>query len=219
MIELVVTVLFLIVLEGLLSFDNALALAAMVRHLPVSQQKKALHYGMLGAFSFRALILFFIVYVVGNVWFKALGAAYLLYLSISFFCKKEDEGATTKNAVRTFWRTIVMVELMDLAFSVDSIVAAAGVSSRYEVLLAGGILGIIMMRYAATIFIGLMAKFPDLERSAFLLVGIVGAKLALEAWPGVDFHDKAQPWFWCVWGLMALSLTSGLRRRRVLIRA
>ena len=72
----------LIVLEGLLAADNAVVMAVMVKHLPRLQQKKALFYGLLGAFVFRFAALFMITFLV-NIWqIQALGAAYLLFISI-----------------------------------------------------------------------------------------------------------------------------------------
>lgn len=197
MIEIIGTVLFLALLEGLLSFDNALALAAMVKHLPECQRKKALTYGMIGAFGFRLLALCFVTYIIANPWIKTVGAVYLIYLAVSHFIKS-DEGQGIKVHTGRFIKTVIMVELTDIAFSIDSIITAVGVSKNLYVVIAGGIIGIIMMRFAATVFIKLIDKFPRLETSAFILVGIVGAKLIIETCCGIDFHDQltAQALFW-----------------------
>lgn len=205
MIQDIFAVLFLVVLEGLLSFDNALALAAMVRHLPATQQKRALYYGMVGAFVFRFIALWFVTFLMQNIWVKFLGGTYLLGLAVKyfFFGSKEDEG---KSHHSVFWRTVIIVELTDIAFSIDSILAAVAVSQTLWVVVVGGILGIIMMRFAASIFINLIAKFPRLEDSAFLLVGIVGVKLTAES---QGHHIPA----WIVWGLMALALLLGFTKK------
>ena len=76
----------LVLLEGLLSADNALVLAMMVKHLPEEQRKKALFYGILGSYAFR-----FVAIALGTVlikiwWVKLIGAMYLLYLAGAFFC-------------------------------------------------------------------------------------------------------------------------------------
>lgn len=84
--------LVLVFLEGLLAADNAIVMAVMVKHLPPEQRKKALFYGLLGAFVFRFLALF-LISIIANFWFiQAAGAVYLIYMSIKnlweFFHKK-----------------------------------------------------------------------------------------------------------------------------------
>ena len=75
------TIGLLVILEGLLSADNALVLAILVLGLPKEQQRKALRYGILGAFFFRALATLLAVYLIQLSWVKLVGAAYLLYRS------------------------------------------------------------------------------------------------------------------------------------------
>lgn len=205
MIHDIMAILFLIVLEGLLSFDNALALAAMVKHLPEKEQKLALWYGMAGAFLFRFLALCFVVYLMENQWVKVVGGLYLCWLTVKFFWPSGDEAEDDGkgNILRGFWMTVALVELTDIAFSIDSILAAVAVSNKVWVVVAGGIMGIIMMRFAASVFIGLMKVHPKLERSAFLLVGIVGVKLLVEA----SGHHLSG---WLTWPLMLVALLSGL---------
>lgn len=176
----------LIIMEGLLSADNALVLAVMVRHLPEEQRKKALMYGLLGAYVFRFLFIGIGVYLV-KFWFvKVLGAAYLAWICYSHFRKKanenEGEAEFNKNSwlVRTFgifWATVISVELMDIAFSADSILAAFAISDQVWVLLLGGMIGILLMRTVAKFFLKLIDKFPELENTAFILIGIIAAKM------------------------------------------
>lgn len=211
---------FLVILEGLLSFDNALALAAMVKHLPEQQRKRALTYGMAGAFIFRLGALSIVTYLMTAYWVKWVGGAYLVWLAAShFFVKKEPENLIGKEvSAISFWRTILLVELTDIAFSIDSILAAVAVSSKLWVVVIGGVLGIVAMRFAATVFVGLIERYPKLEHSAFILVAIVGAKLILEAsqaYAGVhllDFESMASPAFWCLWGAMACGLMYGFSK-------
>lgn len=176
----VMVVLFLIFLEGALSFDNAVVLALMVKHLPPESQKKALTYGIWGAFAFRFLSLFFITSIFKWVWIKRIGAAYLLYLAGKHFISRaiSGEGETPRDASGyDFWRTIVCVELMDIAFSIDSIMASVSVSNNFIVVFLGGVLGIVMMRFAATFFVKLLERFPFIEHVAYALVGGLGARM------------------------------------------
>jgi len=138
-------VLVLIALEGLLSADNALVLAVMVKHLPGEQQKKALFYGLAGAFVLRFAALFAISFLV-DIWqIQALGAAYLLIMGLRHIYKTakarklgENHGAENELDAEPkseepvskgeFWRTVAKIEFADLAFAVDSILAAVALA-------------------------------------------------------------------------------------------
>ncbi|WP_445487547.1 TerC family protein [Niallia sp. 03133] len=175
----------LVLLEGLLSADNALVLAIMVKHLPRKKQKKALTYGLFGAYFFRFLFIGLGVFLIKFMWIKILGAAYLAWIVIKHFWKGEGEEETsgmnkTSWAVGKFgifWATVISVELMDLAFSVDSILASFAVSEEVWILLLGGMLGILMMRTVAKLFLVLIEKVPELETTAFVLIGIISLKM------------------------------------------
>lgn len=171
----------LIVLEGLLSADNALVLAVMVKHLPPQQRKKALFYGIFGAYFFRILAIGLGVTLINIPWIKIICGHYLLFIVFqNLFMKNEDED-TAANKKMGFWRTILAVELMDIAFSFDSVIAAFGVSNQVWVLFLGGVLGILMMRGVAQLFLKLIEKIPEFEITAFILIAIIGVKMILAA--------------------------------------
>jgi YkoY family integral membrane protein len=181
-------VLWLVFLEGLLSADNALVLAMMVRHLPRPQQKRALRYGIWGAFLFR-LVAVSLASLLLQVWpLKVLGGLYLLYLAGSHFLlssRGEEHGVMKRPFGGGFWGTVLSVELADIAFSIDSILAAVaaadklpiGPTGRYWVVVVGGFLGILTMRFVAGYFIILLDKFRGLEQGAYGLVAWIGLNL------------------------------------------
>lgn len=181
----------LVIIEGLLSADNALVLAVMVRHLPEKQRKKALFYGLIGAYFFRFLAIGVGVFLIKLWWVKVLGAAYLAWLAIQYFIEKSKGGGTEEEIedmkakgflmriFGTFWGTVIAVELMDIAFSVDSVLAAFGVSEKVWVLLLGGMIGILMMRGIAGVFLKLIERVPELETTAYLLILLIAAKMLL----------------------------------------
>ncbi|MCP3033027.1 TerC family protein [Halobacillus sp. A1] len=208
----------LVGLEGILAADNALVLAIMVKHLPEDQRKKALFYGLLGAFVLRFASLFVISFLV-DVWqVQALGAAYLLFISGKhLFDKwrakngKDEESGGEKEPEgegSSFWMTVVKVELADLAFAVDSILAAVALAvvlpatplpnvgsldgGQFAVILTGGMIGIIIMRFAANVFVNLLQSRPGLEIAAFVIVGWVGIKLLVYtlAHPSIQILDE-----------------------------
>ncbi|WP_238650708.1 TerC family protein [Paenibacillus piscarius] len=167
----------LILLEGLLSADNALVLAVMVKHLPKEQQRKALFYGILGAYLFRFLAIGLGTYLVKFTLVKVLGALYLFYIAYKGLFKGSGEDGEVKNKGASFWKTVLLVELMDIAFSIDSVVAAFGLSSEVWVLFLGGILGVLMMRGVAQVFLKLIARYPELEQTAFILIALIAGKM------------------------------------------
>ena len=183
-------ILSLAVMECILSADNALVLSALFKPLPKEQQKKALIFGLWGAYIFR-----FIFIGLGTVlikfWpIKLIGALYLLYLAIKFFLNKRKEGEPEDDfdtkpkgwlvkVFGTFWATVISVELMDLAFSVDSILTALAISEEVWVVLLGGMIGILLMRGIATVFITLMNKVPELETTAYVLILFIALKMGL----------------------------------------
>ena len=185
-------VLNLVVIESLLSVDNAAVLATMVMDLPKDQRDKALKYGIIGAYVFRGICLFLAAYLVKIWWLKPLGGLYLLYLAIDYFLKKnknaegEEEEVdkskswiykSTVGLVGTFWATVALVEVMDLAFSIDNVFAAVAFTDNIWLIYIGVFIGILAMRFVAQAFVKLMEKFSFLETVAFLVIGVLGIKL------------------------------------------
>lgn len=191
----------LVIMEGLLSADNALVLAVMVKHLPEKQRKRALFYGLLGAYAFRFLAIGVGVYLIEFWYVKVLGAGYLAWLAIKYFMDKRKENASESEGedepeginksgllIRlfgNFWGTVAAVELMDIAFSIDSVLAAFGISDQIWVLLLGGMLGVLMMRGVAGVFLKLIDRVPEIETTAYVLILIIAVKMLLGV---VDIH-------------------------------
>jgi YkoY family integral membrane protein len=182
----------LIILEGLLSADNALVLAVMVKHLPKEQRKKALFFGIIGAYFFRIIAIGLGVSLIKIAWIQILGGHYLLWLVFQNFIKKNEEEEQVQSKAMGFWRTVLAVEVMDIAFSLDSIIAAFGVSNQVWVLFLGGVLGILMMRGVAQIFLALIEKVPELETTAFILIAIIAVKMIAAAF---GFHLDSMIFF------------------------
>ena len=176
----------LIVLEGLLSADNALVMAIMVLGLPRDQHQKALRYGLIGGFAFRIAATLLATYLIHVAWVKLLGGAYLLYLTYVHFGRShggdrnEPPKAKPGFGLNAFWATVVRVEIINLAFSIDSILAAVALSQKTWVVVTGGILGIVAMRIAAGQLIAVIRKYPAIVDGAFIIIGYVGIKLLLE---------------------------------------
>ncbi len=267
----------LVLLEGALSIDNALVLGLLAKRLPKEQQRKALTYGLIGAFVFRFIAVFMAALLLKWRFVKLLGGGYLVYIAVKhlLFERHEDDGEVHFTALgepmlvheRTgeplteteeeseiqqraplpvpghkrsgakfakFWPTVLVIELTDVAFAVDSILAAIGVVGsappgtpkdalhpKLWVIIAGGLLGVILMRFAAVIFIKLLERFPRFSTAAYLLVLVIGGKLLIdwgfnsEEHPHrVDFHTPTTAAFWIFWGLMAATFAIGFVPKR-----
>lgn len=184
----ITVVLTLLLLETLLSIDNAVVLAILVAPLPEKQQAKALRYGIIGAYVFRGLCLVFAAWLIHIWWLKIIGGAYLVWLSFDYFRSDSpkdgdviasDRGLIGKLTpyIGALWATIVAVELLDITFSIDNIFAAVALTDKVWLIMIGVGIGILAMRFVAQRFVGLLKKYPRLESAAFLVIGLLGLKL------------------------------------------
>jgi len=180
----------LIILEGLLSVDNALVLAAMVSHLPEKQRTWALRAGLLGAYVLRGLSLAFVSVLIANPWIKLVGGGYLIYLMCSHLgVAEEGEQDAHNGKAASFWATVVAVEIADMTFSIDNILAAAALSSKLWVVITGVFIGILAMRFVAGVFVKLIDRFPILAKIAYVLVGAIGVQLVAEHFFHFELHE------------------------------
>jgi YkoY family integral membrane protein len=182
-----VTIGLLVLLEGLLSADNALVLAILVLGLPKQDQRKALRYGILGAFGFRIAATVFAVYMIHFAWVKLLGAVYLLYLAFKHFTQTGGSEARQKPklarawpGLSVFWTTVVKVELTDIVFAIDSILVAVAMSNKIWVIITGGVLGIVAMRLLIGQLLAVVQRYPAIVDGAFIIIAWVGLKLLVE---------------------------------------
>jgi YkoY family integral membrane protein len=196
------TIALLVLLEGLLSVDNALVLALLVMGLPKGQQKQALRYGIAGAFVFRVLATLFAAYMISVGWVKLIGGAYLLYLSYKHFFAGGDPteqrrvpAARPWLGMTAFWATVVKVELTDIVFAIDSILVAVAMSPKIWVVITGGLLGIAAMRMVTGQLVRIVERYPALVDGAFIIIAWVGIKLVVEWAHSMDYvHFEIPKW-------------------------
>ncbi|MEQ1822306.1 MAG: TerC family protein [Fimbriimonadaceae bacterium] len=187
----------LVILEALLSADNALILAIMVRHLPKEQQKKALFYGLAGAFIFRLGAILLASSIASFWWLQGVGALYLFYLPIKHFVSMSGNSEHKGAAGASFWMTVLYADLADLAFAIDSVLVAVAIEPHPDkiwVVYAGAVLGIVLLRWAAGFFLTLLEKYPALDHLAYVLVGWAGVKLLfLTGHTFEAYYNKTHP--------------------------
>ena len=180
----------IMILEIVLSIDNAAVLAAMVKELPKEQQKKALTYGIAGAYVFRGLALLFASVLIKLVWLKVAGGLYLMYLAYNALSTNVEQGGESKMTIKipflsALWSTIVAIEIMDLVFSIDNVFAAVAFTPNLWLICGGVFIGILAMRFATTKFVKVLEKNPVLEKVAYWVIGALGLKLVSSYW----LHD------------------------------
>ena len=197
-----VTIGILVVLEGLLSADNALVLAVMILGLPRRDQKKALRYGLVGAFGFRIMATVLATWFIRMAWVKIAGGCYLLYLTAQHFLQSGGAEDRTKPktaqawlGLTALWATVVKVELVNIAFSVDSILVAVAMSRKFWVVLTGGLIGIVAIRVVIGQLLTLVRRYPTIVDGAFLIIAWVGIKLLIEYLHAAGFiHFEIDRW-------------------------
>jgi YkoY family integral membrane protein len=180
----------IMILEIVLSIDNAAVLAAMVKELPKEQQRKALTYGIAGAYVFRGLALLFASVLIKLVWLKVAGGLYLMYLAYNALSTNVEQGGESKMTIKipflsALWSTIVAIEIMDLVFSIDNVFAAVAFTPNLWLICGGVFIGILAMRFATTKFVKILEKNPILEKVAYWVIGALGLKLVSSYW----LHD------------------------------
>lgn len=180
-------ILVIVALEAVLSVDNAMVLAVMVRPLPEHLRPRALLYGIIGAYVLRGLALLFATVIIQIWWIQLLGGLYLIYLAVQHIFRRQahsnpDPASLQQAAAASFWRVVVMINVVDLAFAVDSVLVVIAFSREFWVIFAGVAIGILLIRLAAGIMVSIIERYPRLETVAYAVVGWAGLKLALEGW-------------------------------------
>ena len=217
MIESLIAIATLTLLEGILSVDNALAMALQVRSLDPSRQRCALLYGMWGALILRAAAILSARWMMNLWWLQITGALYLLYLAIAHFVTRRiaHEHAHLEASARGFWATVAIVELTDAAFAIDSTLVAVGMSDQLWVIFSGVALGILAVRYAAVVFVKLLQRCPEIEHLGFVLVGWVAIRLFSEGYEKMSAVMLNRPFpahlmpDWLFWTVVAIVVAIG----------
>lgn len=184
-------VLTLLLLEAVLSFDNAAVLAAMVRKLPLRDRKKALLYGLVGAYALRIGAILLASFLIETPELKVIGGMYLIFLGVKHFygVARHKPHEHKEHQLRTGWMAkmgipalvgvIIQIELIDLAFAIDQVVVAVAFTDKVLLIIMASVIGILFLRLAAAVIARVMDWLPLLEHMAYVAVTYVGIKLIL----------------------------------------
>ena len=202
--------LILVALEAVLSADNAIALAAIAQGLEDSQlQRRALNFGLVAAYVLRISLILTATWVVQFWQFELLGAAYLLWLVFEHFRSEEDEEHHHRGPRFTsLWQTIPLIAVTDLAFSLDSVTTAIAISDKTWLVLTGGTIGVITLRFMAGLFIRWLKEYVHLEDAGYITVGFVGLRLLVRA-----IKPELVPPEWLMIAAIALVFIWGFSKR------
>ncbi|MCB9419892.1 MAG: DUF475 domain-containing protein [Ardenticatenaceae bacterium] len=202
----------LIFLEGILSLDNAAILGALASRLPDDrpvpfpaslrflerttkrllgmQQTAVLRIGLLFAYLGRGLLLFAAEWIQHSIVLETVGAVYLIWLGLKNLWPANDEqsdSVISRTTTGSFWLLVLQVEIIDLIFSLDNVIAAVALSTDYWVVLLGVAIGILVMRFAAGLFARLVKWEPMLETAAYLIIITIGIELLLTEFTRITF--------------------------------
>jgi YkoY family integral membrane protein len=201
----------LVALEAVLSADNAIALAAIAQGLNGERlQTRALNIGLVVAFILRVVLILTATWVLRFWQFEVLGAAYLLWLVYQHFSSSDIDAEHRHHGPKfaSLWQAIPMIALTDLAFSLDSVTTAIAVSQETWLVLTGGAIGILTLRFMAGLFIHWLDEFVHLEDAGFVTVALVGARLLLRV-----IDPALVPPEWMMVGAIAVLFAWGFSKR------
>lgn len=176
----------LVILELILSADNAVALAAIARASRNPEQERlALNIGIGLAMMLRVGLIALAQWVLQRAWVQLLAAAYLFWLFVNHLRQSSQDTADQTTALansspsRPLLQTVLLLGFTDLAFSIDSVAAAVAVSDQILLISTGAVIGIIALRFTSGLFIRWLGEYERLERAGFLSVAFVALRLLI----------------------------------------
>ncbi len=212
-VEIYLILIVLVVLEAVLSADNAIALAAIAKSIKEPKlQRQALDIGLVSAYILRITLIFIATWVIQYWQFELLGAIYLLWLVFNYFFSSDDQGDEQNSLdFKSIWQVIPTIAITDLAFSLDSVTSAIAITEETWLIVAGGTIGILILRFLAGLFIRWLQEYTYLEDAGFITVGFVGLRLLLKVW----LPDYLIP-EWVTIAVVAVFFTWGFSKKELL---
>ncbi|HSW17724.1 MAG TPA: TerC family protein [Ramlibacter sp.] len=168
----------IIMINIVLSGDNAVVIALASRSLPPQQQKKAIMFGSVGAIVLRIVLTFFAVYLLTLPYLKLIGAALLLWIGVGLLKGEDDEAELEGHSgLAAAIKTIIVA---DLVMSLDNVIGVAAAAKGNVVLLVVGlVISIPLIIYGSTLILKLMSRFPVIITIGAGLLGWVAGEMAV----------------------------------------
>ncbi|MBE9014489.1 DUF475 domain-containing protein [Pseudanabaenaceae cyanobacterium LEGE 13415] len=208
-VETLFLLIVLVAMEAVLSADNAIALAALSQSLQSPKlERRALDIGLGIAYLLRMLLIVSATWIIQFWQFELAGAIYLLWLSWQYFTTNQTEQSDRTPKARSLWQVIPLIAITDLAFSLDSVTTAIAISQELWLIVLGGTIGIIALRFLAGLFIQWLEEYEHLESAGYLAVALVGVRLLMRV-----VAPDAVPPEWMMISLIAVFFAWGFSRR------
>lgn len=168
----------IILINIVLSGDNAVVIALACRSLPPQQQKKAIMFGSVGAIVLRIILTFFAVYLLSQPYLKLIGAALLLWIGVGLL--KGDDGEEELEGHSNLVAAIKTIIVADLVMSLDNVIGvAAAAKGNVPLLVFGLVISIPLIIFGSTLILKLMARFPVIITIGAALLGWVAGEMAV----------------------------------------
>jgi len=173
-----IALLQIIMINIVLSGDNAVVIALASRSLPPAQQKKAILFGSVGAIVMRLGLTFFAVMLLSQPYLKLVGAALLLWIGVGLV-KGGDDNDDLK-AHSNLAAAIKTIIVADLVMSLDNVIGvAAAAKGNVALLVIGLVISIPLIIYGSTVILKLMTRYPMIVTVGAALLGWVAGEMAV----------------------------------------
>src|SRR5512138_1475246 len=226
--EALVAFLTLVALELVLGVDNVIFISILAGKLPVEQQKRARTTGIMLAVVTRVLLLLSLSWIIGlteplfNVWKFEIsgrdlvllaGGLFLLWKSVHEIHQKLEgvEGESSAKVRGAFWSVIIQIMLLDIVFSLDSVITAVGMVDEIVIMIAAVVIAASVMVFTATPLANFVERHPTVKMLALSFLLLIGFTLIVE---GLHQHiPKGYIYFAMGFSIMVEMLNLRLRAR------
>jgi YjbE family integral membrane protein len=182
----------IILINIVLSGDNAVVIALACRSLPPHQQKKAIIFGSVGAIVLRVILTFFAVYLLSQPYLKLIGAALLLWIGVGLLKGDDDDADLEGN--ENLIAAIKTIVIADLVMSLDNVIGvAAATKGNVPLLVIGLVISIPLIIFGSTLILKLMNRFPIIITAGAALLGWVAGEMVLTD-PAIHDFIEAHHW-------------------------
>jgi predicted tellurium resistance membrane protein TerC len=223
-----VALLTLTVLEIVLGIDNIIFITILSGKLPAAEQKKARTMGLAMAMVMRVLLLLSLAWIVrltsplftiigqeisGRDLILLLGGLFLIAKSTHEIHDRleGEEGDTIKRIAPSLASVVVQISLLDIVFSLDSVITAVGMAKDLEVMIAAVIIAVLIMLVSAGSIGGFVNRHPTVKMLALSFLLLIGTSLIAE---GLDFHiPKGYVYFAMAFSVFVEVLNIQFRRK------
>ena len=188
----------IIVINILLSGDNAVVIALACRNLPGRQRTWGIILGAVGAIVLRIILTFFAVTLLGLPWLKLVGGVLLLWIGVKLIADEEDgegEGEAKVQASDRLWAAVRTVVVADLVMSIDNVLGvAAAAKGSLALLVFGLVVSIPLVIAGSQIILALIERFPVLILAGGGLLGYVAGEMIVEDAALAPWIEATAPW-------------------------